>query len=1333
MRYAIVMQTCSFQVTTNLLVFFVWIAIDFAAYGQVSKWTVTTFAGKAGEAGNRDGPGDSARFARPVGLAVDLDNNLYVADDSNNSIRKITPSGVVSTVATGLTRPNGIAVDIGNNIFAIYGSSLAKITSNGTKQIFTHSNVLEGICLDGDDLYLTSPADRNVWKVSTDGQMTLIFAGGVIGRGITAAKDGTLFIAGAGAQIISRIALHGQVDPWAGADGQVGIEDGPKEQARFNDPSFLTVDSDGNILVTDRFNYTVRRIATNGNVTTLAGIPGQEGDKDGSSAIAKFRELAGIAIDSLGNIYVADLGNSTIRKLAPDFGSHLTGYYPLNQNANDLSIHSRNGVVFGAVPAEDRFSKPASSFKFSNSDDKITIPIGAKEFENDYTISLWMYIEDLSTSEALMVLAGDLGAVRLSIAGKNSNDHKLRGRIGFYMFQESPWLQLPHGVLWSANPVEEKRWYHLTVTRSGPKFSMFLDGELVAQKSDESQIQVAGTFLRLGLGNVNQTELEPFKGLLDDLRIYNQVIDISYVKRLAMDQFSSPLIRATSVFAGTLGMPGTIDGKGTNALFISPNSVALDLEGNIYVTDSQPNVGSVRRINSEGVVTTLPQKFNNPNAIHVDLSGRIYVAETGKVTVVGTDGQITSAFTSAAWFAAIATDPDGAVYATDPSRHTVWRKKLNEPAEQSYVSIDGIPLGLVKSGSHFFVSSDSYKAGNGGAIYKIDTTGAAVYAGVPGSFGDNDGPRLSARFRQPSGLSLDARGNLYVTDNKAFTIRRVGTNGTVSTIASIPPINVGAVEGLGSLAINSQGSILYATHSANKVIYKIALLDIFAQPSSATIFAGNSASMHVLAAGQAPFAYQWYFKGSPLVGETNSVLSFEYAQLSDSGDYYVTVSNGLGQIQSTGALLHVKDLYASELSNMDSDNDNLSDYDEAFVYHLDPFSSDTGATGISDDKKVHYGLWRFKDFAVSALAGVSPLELINYNGTNKTRLSLNNSFPKEGSSIYDTIFPGARKVWYQYDKNDRLIGSEYSRGFSMGWGYDPNGNLVSQIVLSRTEETNGVPVLWLWRHGVANELPTIYSDSDGDGFSNYEEWLAGTDPKDPSSVPAVGFENTAPYVRIVAGVAAVGELTYLDLKAWDKEGSLILINLQFFDGHTWKNATLVNPGAKRMTSPDGRNVNVLWNARADLGSGVNATVMLRVRGVDLTAGRWSEPMSLNVSISANADSDNDGLPDEWEFANFGFLSQDANDDFDGDGLSNINEYRAGTDPKDSNSKLILTISITGGRMYLQWEANPRGIPLLEHSSNVSGPWTVIVTNAQPGEVSGNTPQHGYYRLKVEMP
>lgn len=269
---------------------------------------VTTFAGTAGVTGSADGVGPAASFNNPQGIAIDRFDNLYVADTGNQTIRKITPAGVVSTMAGSpgvashvngtLTAarfyfPYGVAVDDALNVYVVGGDdTVRKITATGVTTIAGSSRV-EGT-VDG-----TGSAARfaEPW-------------------GITAAPSGTLFVADQKNHTVRRVTYDGVVTTLAGSPGVPGLNNGTGSGATFRSPSGITLDSTGNLYVTDKDNHTVRKVTQAGVVTTEAGIAGVSGTTDGPTATARFYLPHGIAAAANGTLYVADSGNLILRKIS---------------------------------------------------------------------------------------------------------------------------------------------------------------------------------------------------------------------------------------------------------------------------------------------------------------------------------------------------------------------------------------------------------------------------------------------------------------------------------------------------------------------------------------------------------------------------------------------------------------------------------------------------------------------------------------------------------------------------------------------------------------------------------------------------------------------------------------------------------------------------------------------------------------------------------------------------------------------------------------------------------------------------------------------------------
>ena len=279
-------------------------------YDPVSK-TVTTLAGQHGQSGSADGQGTNARFNEPWGLCATANGTLYVADTKNNKIRKVTPDGVVSTVAgTGnygtsdgaalastFGNPTGIEVDQAGNIYVADHLThiIRKISTNGTVTTLAGTPYIPG---DQDG----AGSQAQFWRP----------------YGLTLDNDGNIIVADEWNHKIRKVTPSGVVSTVAGT-GDVGLINGAAASAAFNYPWDVTVDPEGNIYVADGYNYVIRKITPTGQVSSLAGTPQTSGGVDGPAQLASFSGATAVAWEyDQGTIYVGDAYNHLVRRIIFD-------------------------------------------------------------------------------------------------------------------------------------------------------------------------------------------------------------------------------------------------------------------------------------------------------------------------------------------------------------------------------------------------------------------------------------------------------------------------------------------------------------------------------------------------------------------------------------------------------------------------------------------------------------------------------------------------------------------------------------------------------------------------------------------------------------------------------------------------------------------------------------------------------------------------------------------------------------------------------------------------------------------------------------------------------
>ena len=333
-----------------------------------STGTITTIAGGGGF-GEDGGPATQVLLNLPYGVAVDGTGNLYIADTNSDRIRKVDSTGTITTIAgTGergfsgdggpatqasLNSPFGVAVDGAGNLYIAdqYNNRIRRVDSTGT--ITTIAGTEErgfggdggpatqaplflptGVAVDGaGNLYIADASNHRIRRVDSTGTITTIAGtgerrfGGDGGPAIRAQLDapsgvavdgaGNLYIADVGNHRIRKVDSTGTITTFAGTGERgFGGPGGPAVQAQLDAPSGVAVDEAGNLYIADHNNNSIRRVDSTGTITTIAGTEERGFSGDGGPAIqARLSLPYSVAVDSAGNLYIADASNHRIRRV----------------------------------------------------------------------------------------------------------------------------------------------------------------------------------------------------------------------------------------------------------------------------------------------------------------------------------------------------------------------------------------------------------------------------------------------------------------------------------------------------------------------------------------------------------------------------------------------------------------------------------------------------------------------------------------------------------------------------------------------------------------------------------------------------------------------------------------------------------------------------------------------------------------------------------------------------------------------------------------------------------------------------------------------------------
>lgn len=638
-------------------------SLTLVAHAQLNYTTPYSFTTLAGavSAGSVDGPGNVARFHGPSGIAVDTSGNIYVADTSNGTIRKISSGGVVTTLAgkagapfvphanldgTGgdarFSDPVGIAVDSTGTVFVTDGNkALRKITPAGNvTSISGDFNAAEAVALDGaGNIYIADTFNNAIRRTPPTGGLPTLVAGGSFGSadgtgsaaqfynpsGIAVGPAGDIYVADTWNHTIRKISPDGVVTTLAGTAGAKGSTDGTGAGARFSFPAGLAIDGPGNLYVADSGNFLIRKITPAGVVTTVAGRAGQHDHIDGAAAEAEFNLPQSLAFDPSGNLLVADTLNNTIRKITPD------------------GVVS---TVAGLAPPDTRGSEDGlgNAARFFLPTGICLGPDGS------------VFVADRYNNLVRKVTAGGLVSTYAGAAGQDSAG-KFTLPLNLTMAASGALYVANLTTMWRVAPDGiAARFFDNLYEPNGCAFDS--KGNLIVADShhyviraiapDGSDTVLAGTSGQRGyLNGPGSTARFSYMGCL--------AVDAS--DNIFLADYGNNTIRkitaagVVSTLAGT-STYGAVDGPGNMAQLQGPSGLALDAAGNIFVTEYG---NTIRRITPAGEVSTIAGSPDDPAAtldgvgkaarfeglggIAVDASGVLYVVSGGPGASVVRKGQ----------------------------------------------------------------------------------------------------------------------------------------------------------------------------------------------------------------------------------------------------------------------------------------------------------------------------------------------------------------------------------------------------------------------------------------------------------------------------------------------------------------------------------------------------------------------------------------------------------------------------------------------------------------------------------------------------------------------
>lgn len=701
---------------------------------------VTTIAGTgtAGYSGD-NGPAAAAQIYQPWGIVVGSSGNIYFSDVGNGRVRKITVStGIITTVAASpsIYCPAGLAIDKSNNLY-VAESCVGKVAeisaANGA---------------------VTNFAGSGFWGYSGDGGAA-VNADLREPYGVAVDASGNVYIADSYNQVIRKVtAGSGVITTVAGNGtdagdfiGTYGGDGGPATSAELSQPDGVAVDKSGNLYIADTWNQRVREVnASTGAITTFAG--------DGNGCYSSVWDgnpadevglcyPAGVITDSVGDVYIANTYYSTLREVpaaagpptavtATPVASLAAGPYSGPQTVT-LSDSTPGAAIY--VTLDGSTPTTGSQQYFGPIQLTGSVTLRAIALAPKYLSSAPISDQYTITSPPASVISTYAGSGLYGFSGFGGLATKAAlGYIYGLAFDSS-------GNLFVADEGNNVVW---KITAATGKINV-VAGIGISGYSGDS-------------GLATRAELSDPQSIAVDAQGNLYIADTAN-QRVRMVSAATGVI-TTVAGNGTNNNNGD-GGLATRAGVVSPEAIALDSHGNLYIAEE---TAAVREVSAEtGIISTFAGNgtygyggdgglatsatLQNPLAIAVDGAGNVYIADSGRIRKVTASTGIISTIAGIGDFGC---NGDGG------------------PATEALLYVDVSGLAVDAAGNLYF--SDD------GEIREI-SAGTGIISAVAGNnyggFRGDGGSATMAGITNPYGVALDSSGNLYIADQSDYRVRKV--------------------------------------------------------------------------------------------------------------------------------------------------------------------------------------------------------------------------------------------------------------------------------------------------------------------------------------------------------------------------------------------------------------------------------------------------------------------------------------------------------------------------------------------------------------------------------